>query len=118
MRGLARWAGHLLMLALLSLQRHRAAAQVQSADGMFLLGSFTVRDGPSVAIGNYPTAYSCIEACAYIFSASLSAGGYLGFAGSTSSTEVTNTCNGDVRMGPRPPPPKTCHSPLDSKPRP
>jgi len=97
MRGLARWPGHLLMLALLSYQRHRAAAQVTSADGMYLLGSFTVNEGPSVVIGDYPTAYSCIEACTLLFSDSLSAGGYLGFAGSTSGTEVTNTCNGDVR---------------------
>jgi len=85
------------MLALLSYQRHRAAAQVTSADGMYLLGSFTVNEGPSVVIGDYPTAYSCIEACTLLFSDSLSAGGYLGFAGSTSGTEVTNTCNGDVR---------------------
>lgn len=60
----------------LALLQPRAGGQVTSSDGMFLLGSFRVNGGPTAtASAPYATAYSCVEACALLFTADLTAGG-------------------------------------------
>ncbi|KAK3276204.1 hypothetical protein CYMTET_15708 [Cymbomonas tetramitiformis] len=68
--------------------------RLASLDNAGLLGSFTVMDGPDKS--TEPNTYSCLEACELIFG-NVTSAGFVSYAGSTSSSEITYTCYGDYR---------------------